>query len=490
MEIFFKNSSNLQIEECIIYVSGICEYVYSHYDIKQINNYRNIKLEKISENIYYIIIEWNMLDLKFYFKYKSLENLIFNTKEYEINYLEFEKLPKNWNESIYFIMIDRFIENLEIDKWQNDDFYAGGTFADITNDLPRIADDGYSMIYLSPIMTSLSYHGYNQTSFNQINNLFGGKKKLLELIDEMKKYNLKLGIEIVLNHFSVFSNEFKECLKGKNDLFYINERFDYEMYRDCVDLAKIKYNYENRKMVLNYLILLIEELNIKFIRLDCCDYLDVVLVNKLAEYCNEKSILLTGECWSNYNNFFNRYLVHGATNYKLYGYINRLFIDKNITINEFQQLLIDNLFEQGFQKNNSMLNFLDNHDVMRISHLVDDKNQLLNMLSFIFMYIGIPVIYYGTENYSKDIKSIVANRRCFFKNNISREIENHIKNLNKIRKKFINDKVYFESKDELLIFSRDIEHGKIKYIYNNSDEEISMFGEKIGGYSSIIYKQY
>lgn len=486
LEIYCRKKHNLEIDNLKIYMSEICRYIYSKDRIDRISNFYEIELDRVSENIYYRIVEWNKLDLKFYFNYKLRDNALFNTKEFEINYLEFENSKKTWNDSIYFIMVDRYIENLDVGKWKNDDYYAGGGFKNIINDIPRICESGYTTIYLSPIFSSLSYHGYNQTSFENINNIFGGKEELLSLVNEIKKYNIKLGIEIVLNHFSVFSNEFRECLKGTNDLFYINDKFEYELYRDCIDLAKIKYSYENREIILNNIITLINTFNIKFIRLDCCDYLDRILVCKIAEYCIKESILLTGECWSDYNNFFNRYLVDGATNYRLYGYLKRLFIDKNIIVEEFQKLLIEDIFEQGLYRNNSMLNFLDNHDITRISNLIDDKNQLLSMIGFLFMYIGVPVIYYGTENYNEIIKNIDVNRRCFFSNNIDVDINEHIKMLNEIRKKFINDQVYFESKDELLIFSRDVVGGQVKYIYNNSSEEIVIYNKSIKGYSNII----
>lgn len=485
---FFVNIDN--VKEMCLYVSNFKSTQYSLECIRKENKFDEIRLHRISKaaNIYYVSLPWQTDDIKFYLKYIDCsDNENKSTNIEEINNLGFFETAIPWNESVYYIIVDRYCDINEKEKLDDEDYYAGGTFSAIYDDLERIRNAGYSIVYLSPIMESLGYHGYNQLSLFDISAKIGGDKDLLRLVNGIKSVGMKLGLELVLNHISVFSEEFKKAIRHESDLITIGMNADYVRYRDNTDLVKIEYTFKNKEEILKKITELIDKYNVGFIRLDSCDYINNFFVNRLMECCINRNVIVIGECWNNYSNFFNNYKVNGATNYKLFGLVKQLYVDKNISVSEFEKQLVLMIYEHGLLKNNYMLNFIDNHDVSRVSNFVNSIKELLNMLSFVYIYLGIPMIYYGTENYSDNIIEISANRRGFSLD-INKQIEDCINKLNKLRKEFVDDIVGFETEKDILCIRRKIRSGYIKYIYNNSNFNVNYMGECICGYESIIIK--
>lgn len=487
VDVFVKADN---IKELCLYVSNFKSIEYSLECIRKVNKFDEIRLHRISKsaNVYYVSLPWQTDDITFYLKYiECSENENKSTDIEEINNLGFYESAIPWNESAYYIIVDRYCDIKEKEKLDDEDYYAGGTFSNIYDDLGRIRNAGYSIVYLSPIMESLGYHGYNQLALFDINAKIGGEKELLRLVSEIKNAGMKLGLELVLNHISVFSEEFKKAIRHESEMITIDANADYVKYRDNTDLVKIEYTLKNKEEILKKITELINKYNVGFIRLDSCDYINDFFVNSLMEYCINSKIIVIGECWNNYGNFFNNYKVNGATNYKLFGLVKQLYVDKNVSVSEFEKQLVLMIYEYGLLKNNYMLNFIDNHDVSRVSNYVNSIKELLNMISFIYIYIGIPMVYYGTENYSDNIIEISANRRGFSLD-INKQIELCINKLNKLRKEFVDDIVSFETEKDILCIERKIKSGNIKYIYNNSNLNVNFMGEWISEYESIIIK--
>lgn len=472
--------------------SPILEYVYSDVELKRINAFAEFELKKISKNskIYICNFDWKSYDIIFYLEFWHNGQLLYSSKRNEINFLQFSKHKKVLNDSVYQIMIDRYIENNENSLWENDDFFAGGNFNTINNDLSRIKKMGFSIVYLSPIMKTCTYHGYNQLSLDVLNDSFGTANDLIKLSTDLLKENIKIGIEVVLNHMSVYSDKFKQSVAEEDDFFYLYDHNNgYVRYRECYDLCKI--NYENRKnveYVFKILRGIIKKYNIEFLRLDCCDHLHNSIVNTLATYSNEKDVYVVGECWSNYNNFFARYNVDGATNYQLYGLLISFFVKKEIHKETFQYELERMNYQYGTLRLGSMLNFIDNHDLPRIQTIANNKKEILAMLSFIYIFIGVPCVYYGLENYDISKEKHIHNRMCFSWNDIDEEIINEISYLSSIRKQFRDETIEYSFEEDLFAFSRKtLINTSVEYVYNpnNYDKEYNGINVQAYGYTVI-----
>ena len=139
--------------------------------------------------------------------------------------------PQDWrNESIYQFVTDRFADG---NPENNDGNYGGydlnevstrhgGDFKGIQNKLDYIKSLGFTSIWLSPIFQNRknSYHGYAQIDFTILDDRFGKLAELRELVEEAHKRDIKVIIDIVVNHM--------------DDLFYFeghkNERAPFRFH--------------------------------------------------------------------------------------------------------------------------------------------------------------------------------------------------------------------------------------------------------------------
>lgn len=119
--------------------------------------------------------------------------------------------PQDWrNESIYQFVTDRFADG---NPENNEGKYGGydlnkistrhgGDFKGIQNKLDYIKSLGFTSIWLSPIFQNRknSYHGYAQIDFTILDDRFGKLAELRELVEEAHKRDIKVIIDIVVNH--------------------------------------------------------------------------------------------------------------------------------------------------------------------------------------------------------------------------------------------------------------------------------------------------
>jgi (1->4)-alpha-D-glucan 1-alpha-D-glucosylmutase len=86
-------------------------------------------------------------------------------------------------------------------------FHRGFTFADARALVPYFASLGISHFYASPIMTARpgSPHGYDVIDPTRVNPELGGETELLRLVEELRRHDLGLIVDIVPNHMAVGS---------------------------------------------------------------------------------------------------------------------------------------------------------------------------------------------------------------------------------------------------------------------------------------------
>ncbi len=133
----------------------------------------------------------------------------------------------DWDEAvIYFLLTDRFFDG---DTANNDPYdlnynkskpgtYQGGDLKGITEKLNYLDNLGVNTIWISPIVENIKYdvrhntqdafpdqpfygyHGYWGSDFENLNPHFGDIEDLHELIDEAAARDMKIMVDVVLNH--------------------------------------------------------------------------------------------------------------------------------------------------------------------------------------------------------------------------------------------------------------------------------------------------
>ncbi|CAM3622340.1 alpha,alpha-phosphotrehalase [Erysipelothrix urinaevulpis] len=102
-----------------------------------------------------------------------------------------------------------------------------GDLRGIINRLDYIQSLGVDMIWITPFFTSpMNDNGYDVADYRAINPLFGTMDDFDELVDQAKKRNLDIMLDMVFNHTSTEHKWFKKALTGDP------EYMDYYIFKD------------------------------------------------------------------------------------------------------------------------------------------------------------------------------------------------------------------------------------------------------------------
>ena len=99
---------------------------------------------------------------------------------------------EDWNEPPVY----ERAEDGSIKTW---DFY-GGSLKGIQNDLPRIAELGFTAIYLNPIFEAASNHRYDTADYTKIDPILGTEQDFTELCQAAEKLGISIILDGVFNH--------------------------------------------------------------------------------------------------------------------------------------------------------------------------------------------------------------------------------------------------------------------------------------------------
>lgn len=94
-----------------------------------------------------------------------------------------------------------------------------GDIKGITQKLDYFVDLGVNVLWLSPINKAGSYHGYDVQDYYSISNKLGTEDDLKELIEEAHKKDIKILLDMVVNHTSNSHPWFIEACRDENSKY-------------------------------------------------------------------------------------------------------------------------------------------------------------------------------------------------------------------------------------------------------------------------------
>jgi len=146
------------------------------------------------------------------------------------------------NSVIYQIVTDRFdnekgnLARAIKNKSYNEMFksFLGGTFKGITHRIPYLQELGVTHVLVSPVQDSIEYHGYNYENNLKINQRFGDKKDLEEMINKLDDAGIKTIMDYVATHVAISNPIFREKIRSEKEKnwFLHNSIKKDEEYRD------------------------------------------------------------------------------------------------------------------------------------------------------------------------------------------------------------------------------------------------------------------
>ena len=317
-----------------------------------------------------------------------------------------------------------------------------GDLQGVIDKLDYIKELGFNGIWLMPINKGSSYHKYDVIDYYEIDPTFGSMADLEKLISECHKRNIKLIIDLVLNHSSPANEWYKKavaahekellglsaltdeekkfkdfynfydsqkdipsgttCYKVSSKDFYVEANFSSGMPEFNCDSEYVREEFKN--IIEFYL-----NKGLDGFRLDAVKYYYIgnttKNVNLLSEFNKwakavNKDAYIVGECWdateiiqnyygSGIDSFFNFSTSVSNSSSPIVNSLNQ----EGRMLNRYYNGLLDNV---SIAKDHIPAPFLDNHDMPRYSSQVNAttnkfKYGLLSMMN------GATYTYYGDE---------------------------------------------------------------------------------------------
>ena len=299
--------------------------------------------------------------------------------------------------------------------------FFGGDLQGIIDHLDYLQELGITGLYLCPIFTAHSNHKYDTIDYFTIDPHFGDKKTFKRLVDEAHKRGMKVMLDAVFNHLGDFSMQWRDVIEHGQESrfaswFHINEfpvsytktdndefarDLTYEVFANTPHMPKL--NTASRE-VQNYLHEIaaywIKQFNIDAWRLDVANEIDHHFWRhfySLTHYLKPDFYVL-GEVWHNAQSWVNQHEFDGAMNYPFTETLSDGIVAKKISLSEMVSRLNEQLMLYRMPTNQVMLNSMDTHDTARLLTLCQGDKDLTRLtLTMMFLQMGSPCIYYGTE---------------------------------------------------------------------------------------------
>ena len=293
-------------------------------------------------------------------------------------------------------------------------------------------DLGVQGIWLSPIFSSPTYHKYDAKDYYSIDWRFGTESTLKQLIDLCHERNVKIILDLAINHTSSQNEWFLQFKKARETGDVNNKYYNYyscvtatekksgvtyqkiagvDCYYECNfsgDMPEL--NFDNpavREEMLNvakyYL-----DLGIDGFRFDAIKYIYFGETKRSIEfwewYMSElraysPEIYCVGECWSAESEVLQYYGSMNCFNFTTSG-AESVFISsaKGSSISNYLGYIES--YQERVKAANSEgmpISFLSNHDMDRIAGTFILESQMRMAANLYLLSPGSPVIYYGEE---------------------------------------------------------------------------------------------
>lgn len=358
-------------------------------------------------------------------------------------------------EVIYQIVTDRFFNgdtsndnppqspglfDQEHKHWR---FYWGGDLAGIQQKLAYLKGMGITAVWISPPLNNINvvdpddgsgqptapYHGYWARDMKQIEEHFGDVSNSWTAFDNLVAAAHTLGIKIVVDFAPNHTSSLKS---GEYGALYDNGRFlgnyakDAGGYfhhngdiQDGADRYQIQYYTLAGLADLNQENPIIDAYLKDAVRLLAQHGADGFRIDAVKHVTWGWEYSLTNTIFNNAPSFVFGEWFQGSVNDPLYHDSYKFANRSGMALLDFPlNQAIQNVFaldkpfseidrtlsteDSNFTWHNDLVTFIDNHDLPRLLSVNNSKNRLNEAIAFLLVCRGIPVIYYGDEQYIHD----------------------------------------------------------------------------------------
>ena len=313
------------------------------------------------------------------------------------------KTKEEWkSRSIYQILTDRFARTSDTGEC-NYSKYCGGNYQGLIQKLDYIKGMGFDAIWISPIVENIedSYHGYAMTNLYNLNSHFGSEEDFKELISACHEKDIWVMVDVVANHVACVGTDYSritpfnsaEHYHDRCDIVDWDNQWQIENCRLC-DLPDLK---QENDWVTEKLLEWINDIIIKYdidgIRIDTIMEVPKWFWDKFRE---SAGVFQIGEAFRGDVDYVADYQNHldSVFNYPLYYTIESSFCGsfRNLEGYWFNS-------RSKYPEPQYVATFVENHDNPRFLNRCNDRAKFTNAVVFSLLWEGVPVFYYGGEQY-------------------------------------------------------------------------------------------
>ena len=289
--------------------------------------------------------------------------------------------------------------------------FAGGDLEGVIKKLDYLKNLGINAIYLTPVFQSESNHKYDISDYYRIDEHFGDKETFSRLVKKAHAMGIRVVLDAVFNHCSKNTVQFQDVIaKGKKSPYfnwfiihgdYVDtEKVNYECFASCNYMPKWNTSdAEVRKYLTDIATYWIKEYNIDGWRLDVSDEISHEFWRDFRRAVKgaKPDCVLIGENWHDANVYLHGDQYDSIMNYAFTKACLDFYCSGLFTPRQFADKLNELLMRNTDAVNIMMLNLLDSHDTYRFVTQSKSVDKLMSALAVMYMYVGAPCIYYGTE---------------------------------------------------------------------------------------------
>ena len=309
----------------------------------------------------------------------------------------------------------------DIERWNNDkpksgSFYGADLYG-IIEKLPYLKSLGITGIYMTPVFKAPTNHKYDTQDYFTVDEHFGDKETLKELVSKAHELGMKVMLDAVFNHIGSKHPFWQDVLKNQEkskykDYFHIRDFPVYTEYknRDSINYDTFafavnmpKWNTENpeaRKYLIDAAVYWIKECDIDGWRLDVSDEVSFSFWRDFNKAVDEqkKDVYILGELWHDPEKWVSGGYFDAVMNYPLGRTISSFFLGSNPDPDIFAKELTGKFMKFSDIHTRIQFNLLDSHDTTRfLTQANGDKLAMKNSFLYMMLMKGSPCIYYGTE---------------------------------------------------------------------------------------------
>lgn len=323
------------------------------------------------------------------------------------------------------------------------DFY-GGDLEGVKEKIPYFKEIGVNAIYINPIFYAATNHKYDCLDYFTVDPHFGGDKALQELVKALHENDMKIIIDVSINHtgsahkwFNKEANFFNKEIGAyhnvnskERDYYFFKEDNSYHAWFNIKTLPTLNYTSEDLKNTIykaeNSLVKrwLRKPYNVDGWRFDVANNVarldDIQLhhniwpeIRKSIKEVNKEAYIV-GEHWSDSIEFLTGDEWDSAMNYFGFGRPIRhfvgeqdLFLDRvpelkkikyRLSAKNLSKRVMQHIARLPHQISECQYNLFDSHDVPRLHNNEEiDFDSYRAAVIMLYTFPGTPSIYYGDE---------------------------------------------------------------------------------------------